>query len=48
MWGYSQFLEAIADVDHPEHEHYLEWIGGSFDARAFDVDEINRNLRRIR
>ena len=48
MWGYSQFLEAIADADHPEHDHYLAWIGGSFDASAFDVDEINRHLRRIR
>ena len=48
MWGYSRFLEAIADVDHPEHDHFLEWIGGPFDATAFDVDEINRHLRRIR
>ena len=40
-YGYLNFLEAIADPKHPEHEDMLEWIGGSFDPEAFNVVEAN-------
>jgi len=46
--GYYYFLEAIQDPDHPEHEEMLEWEGGSFDPEAFDIDEVNRILKKIR
>jgi hypothetical protein len=48
VWGYVYFLEAIQDPDHPEHEHYLEWIGGEFDPEEFDLDAINEALRILR
>ncbi len=46
--GYYDFLEAVQDPNHPEHEDMLEWVGGSFDPEAFDLDEINRELENIR
>ncbi len=46
--GYEDFLQAINNLDHPEHGQYLEWIGGHFDPEALDVDEVNRKLRGIR
>ena len=48
VWGYDTFLQAIRDPDHEEHDSYLEWIGGEFDPEAFDLDEINQELRRIK
>ena len=48
IWGYYMFLEAIQDPDHPEHEDYLEWVGGEFDPEAFDLDEANEALRALR
>jgi Plasmid pRiA4b ORF-3-like protein len=45
--GYEN-LEAIHNPNHPQHEEYLEWIGDSFDPEAFDLDEINRSLRRLK
>jgi hypothetical protein len=42
--GYADFLEALADEDHPEHEQYREWCGGSFDPRHLDVSAINARL----
>lgn len=45
IWGYQHFLEAIADPKHPEHEELLEWVGGTFDAEAFDLAETNARLR---
>jgi hypothetical protein len=37
--GYAEFLEAISDPEHEEHDSYLEWAGGKFDPEAFDVRE---------
>jgi DNA invertase Pin-like site-specific DNA recombinase len=48
VWGYAEFLEAIQQPDHPEHESMLDWIGGEFDPEFFDLDEVNRLLRQIR
>jgi hypothetical protein len=46
--GYAYFLEAIQNADHEEHEEMMEWIGESFDPEAFDLDKINRKLKRIK
>jgi len=43
-WGYGDFVDAITDPNHPEHEERLEWVGGEFDPEAFDVEEINGEL----
>jgi hypothetical protein len=48
VWGYDSFLEAIQNPDHPEHDDMLEWVGESFDPEAFDLEAVNRALRRIR
>jgi pRiA4b ORF-3-like protein len=44
-WGYGEFLDAIADPLHEEHEQRLSWIGGSFDPEAFDLDETNERMK---
>ncbi len=46
--GYANFLDAISDPDHEEHDEYLDWIGGEFDPEGFDVDLVNQSLKRIR
>jgi len=48
VWGYEEFVEAICDPDHPEHEEYLDWVGGDFDSEKFDLEAINRELRRAK
>lgn len=47
VWGYAEFLEAIRDASHPQHEALTEWIGGVFDPEEFDVAEINGQLGRF-
>jgi hypothetical protein len=47
IWGYAYLLEAIRDPDHPEHEDLLEWVGDSFDPEAFELDAINRELKKL-
>jgi hypothetical protein len=46
--GYENFLAAIRDLDHEEHDEYLEWIGGEFDPEAFDRSDFDAALRHIR
>jgi hypothetical protein len=41
-WGYANFLEALADPKHPDHEDLSEWCGEPFEPEAFDVNAINR------
>lgn len=43
--GYLEFLKAIGNAKHPEHEDMLIWIGGAFDPEGFDLNALNRTLR---
>ena len=49
MGGYYDFLEAMADPKHPEHQNMREWWGESFDAETFDMQDVNAGLwgRRV-
>lgn len=42
--GYEEFLEALRDPSHSEHDHLKAWIGGAFDPTAFDVEAVNVRL----
>lgn len=44
--GYEDFLDAVRDPEHPEHEDYLIWIGGSFDPEKFDLEAVNTALNQ--
>jgi hypothetical protein len=46
--GYAEFLDAIADPDNEEHDRYLEWVGGRFDPKRFDLDATNLALSKIK
>jgi hypothetical protein len=49
VWGFDDFVKAMADPAHPEHENLREWYGeDDFDPEAFDIDEINRELGTLR
>lgn len=47
-WGYPDFVEAITNPDHREHDQLLEWLGGEFDPEGFDLESVNKELRRMR
>src|SRR5262245_56149608 len=46
-WGYPEFLAAVDDPSHPDHNHWAEWIGGSFDPERFDVSATNAVLTSL-
>ncbi|HTO89962.1 MAG TPA: plasmid pRiA4b ORF-3 family protein [Candidatus Sulfotelmatobacter sp.] len=45
--GYEHLLEVLADPAHLEHEELREWVGGSYDPEAFDLNSLNRALKRV-
>ena len=45
---YFDFVAAIRDPTHAEHNSNLQWVGGSFDPSAFDLVEVNDRLSVIK
>jgi hypothetical protein len=45
VWGYGDFLEAIRNPKHEEHESMLEWIGGRFDPEEFDARAATKAMK---
>jgi hypothetical protein len=39
-FGYPDFLDAVTDPSHEEHEDVLDWLGGEFDPEEFDPAEV--------
>ncbi|VAX35481.1 hypothetical protein MNBD_UNCLBAC01-755 [hydrothermal vent metagenome] len=39
--GYEEFLKAMSDPKHSEHESMCEWIGGEFDPEKFDCKDFS-------
>lgn len=45
--GYEEFLEALADPEHPEHEELMSWHGDPFDPAAFSVADVQQQLDEL-
>jgi hypothetical protein len=46
--GYMDFLEAIRNPSHEEHDAMWRWCGGPFDPAGFDVNAANAAIRNLR
>ncbi len=38
--GYEEFLEALADPDHEQHDDMVSWSGASFDPEDARIERI--------
>ena len=45
--GYEDYLAAVADPQHEQHEELLEWRG-PFDPEAFDAKKVTREIRKVK
>ena len=46
-WGYVEYLDAISDPRHEQHQEMLQW-SGPFDPEEFDVKEATREMRKVK
>ena len=46
-WGYEEFLEALADPEHEQHEDMVHWSGGDFDAEDAGAETIIERFERL-
>lgn len=46
VWGYCDFLEAIHNPKHEEHENMLEWFGGRFDPNEFNLQLATKKMKK--
>ena len=48
-WGYQHVLEVVANPKVPgnvDDDQLLEWLGGKWNAEAFDLNEVNQALAK--
>jgi len=45
--GYEEFLKAMADPKHPEHNELKEWYGHSFDPNIPQTDELKLDVLKL-
>jgi len=48
VWGYENLLKIIKNPKHEEHASMMEWLGAGFDPEAYDADEANTYLRKLK
>jgi hypothetical protein len=48
IWGYANLLKVIKHPKHEEYQSMMEWLGGKFDPRAFDLAKTNEFLAKLR
>jgi hypothetical protein len=47
VWGYADFLDAIGNKKHEQHEEVLEWRG-PFDPEVFDAGKATKTMRKVK
>ena len=44
VWGYQELVAAMKRRKGHQYREYVEWLGGPFDPKAFDIDDVNGML----
>lgn len=47
IYGYYENLEVLKDPNREEYDDVLEWMGDDFDPDEFDIEEVNRLLKKM-
>jgi hypothetical protein len=46
-WGYSDKLQALANLDDDDSDKLRDWMGDDFDPELFEIDAVNRALLQV-
>lgn len=42
--GYQNLLTILSNPAHQEYDEWIEWLGGEFDPKVFNIEEVNKML----
>ena len=45
--GYEEFLAAMADPGHPDHDHLKDWFSENFDPNQPDTDDLKLEVLKL-
>ncbi len=48
VWGYGDLLKVIKNHKHEDHRSMMEWLGGKFDPKAFDLEKVDCWLEKLK
>jgi hypothetical protein len=48
IWGYSDMLEILKQPNHEEYDNIIEWLGEEFDPEHFNIEAVNKILKRFK
>ena len=48
VWGFGDLLKIIKNPKHKENESMMEWLGGEFDPAAFNLEQVNPWLAKLK
>ncbi len=46
VYGYMRMLKVLRNPNDEEYESYINWLGGTFDYKEFEIIKINNLLKR--
>lgn len=46
MGGYMRMLRVLRNPNNREYESFINWLGGNFDHKEFDITMVNRQLSK--
>lgn len=46
VWGFSEMLKILKKTKHEEYQSFIDWLGGGFDPKEFDLAMVNKKLRK--
>ena len=47
-WGYDNLIKIMRNPKHKEHNSMKEWLGGSLNPDAFEIEKVNTGLRKLK
>lgn len=47
-FGYAELLDTLKHPRRKDYQELVEWLGGSFDPEAFDLEHVNKYLRKLK
>ncbi len=46
MGGYMRMLRVLRNPNNREYESFINWLGGDFNPREFDITKVNKQLAK--